>query len=108
MRQTVPDLLYPVSAFVSQRVTPLPAVAGFSWIRRDIYTQQWNVSVAREIAPMTALQVAYVGNRGINLRRGYNSNFFDPALGRRPIRSTRPFRLKGIRASQRITLCRSR
>src|SRR5262249_19055444 len=34
--------------------------------------------------PGMAVQVAYVGNRGLNLRRGYTINFFDPALGRRP------------------------
>ena len=84
VQQTIPNLSYPIVNFLSLGTTPTPAVAGFDWIRRDIYTEQWDFSVAREFAPGTALQVAYVGNRGLDLRRGYTINFFDPALGRRP------------------------
>jgi len=50
----------------------------------DVLAEQWNFSIARELGPGTALQVAYIGNRALNLRRGYTINFFDPALGRRP------------------------
>jgi hypothetical protein len=32
------------------------------------YTSQWNLTVERELAPNTKLEVAYVGNRGIHLR----------------------------------------
>ncbi|MGI8743995.1 MAG: TonB-dependent receptor domain-containing protein [Bryobacteraceae bacterium] len=84
LQKTIPTLSYPIVNFLSLGTAPLPSVAGFDWIRRDIYTEQWNFSVARELAPGTALQVAYIGNRGLNLRRGYTINFFDPALGRRP------------------------
>lgn len=84
LQQSIPTLSYPITNFLSQGTAPLPAVAGFDWIRRDIFTEQWDFSVAREIAPGTGVQVAYVGNRGLNLRRGYTTNFFDPTLGRRP------------------------
>jgi hypothetical protein len=84
VRQSVPNLSYPIVNFLSQGSAPVPSVAGFDWIRRDIYTSQWDFSVAREIASGTAVQVAYVGNRGLDLRRGYTINFFDPTLGRRP------------------------
>jgi Carboxypeptidase regulatory-like domain/TonB dependent receptor len=84
LRQNVPDLSYPTVNFLSQGAAPVPSVAGFDWIRRDIYTQQWNFTVGREIAKDTGIQIAYVGNRGLNLRRGYTINFFDPSLGRRP------------------------
>ena len=84
LRQTIPNLSYPTANFLSLGTAAVPAVAGFDWIRRDIYTEQWDFSIAREIAPGTAIQAAYVGNRGLNLRRGYTINFFDPALGRRP------------------------
>ncbi len=84
LRQTIPTLSYPIVNFLSQGTAPAPAVAGFDWIRRDIYTEQWDFSIAREITPGTTFQAAYVGNRGLNLRRGYTINFFDPTLGRRP------------------------
>ncbi|HTP34123.1 MAG TPA: TonB-dependent receptor [Candidatus Acidoferrales bacterium] len=84
LRQTVPALSYPITNFLLQGTAPIPAVAGFDWIRRDIYTEQWDFSIARDLGNGAALQVAYVGNRGLNLRRGYTINFIDPTLGRRP------------------------
>ncbi len=84
LRQSVPALSYPIVNFLSQGVAPVPSVAGFDWIRRDIYTEQWDFSVARDIGGGAAIQVAYVGNRGLNLRRGYTINFIDPTLGKRP------------------------
>ncbi len=84
VRQTIPTLSYPIANFLSQGTAPVPSVAGFDWIRRDIYTEQWDLSIARVLASGTALQVAYVGNRGLDLRRGYTINFFDPTLGQRP------------------------
>jgi hypothetical protein len=84
LRATVPTLAYPIINFLSQGTAPVPAVAGFDWIRRDIVTEQWDLSVARDLGHGASLQVAYVGNRGLNLRRGYTINFIDPTLGRRP------------------------
>jgi len=84
LRATVPTLSYPIVNFISQGTPPVPSVAGFDWIRRDIVTEQWDLSVARDLGGGAALQVAYVGNRGLNLRRGYTINFIDPTLGRRP------------------------
>jgi hypothetical protein len=84
VRQSIPTLSYPIVSFLSQGTAPVPSVAGFDWIRRDIYTEQWDFSIARVLTPGTALQVAYVGNRGLDIRRGYTTNFFDPTLGRRP------------------------
>ncbi len=84
LRQQIPNLAFPLDPFISQGARPLPTVAGFDWIKRDIYTQQWNLTVARELSGNDAIQIAYIGNHGLNLRRNMNINFFDPALGRRP------------------------
>src|SRR5262249_15384289 len=84
VRANVPDLSYPIANFVSQGAPVLPSVAGFDWNRRDTYSQQWNFTIEREIASQTSAQIAYVGNRGLNLARPYTINFFDPTLGRRP------------------------
>lgn len=84
LQQNVPALSYPITNFLGLGTAPIPNVAGFDWIRRDIFTEQWDFSIAREIGSKSAFQVAYVGNRGLNLRRGYTINFFEPSLGRRP------------------------
>ncbi len=84
VRQTIPTLAFPLDPFLSQGTRPLPTVAGFDWIKRDIYVQHWNLTVARELTRNDAIQISYLGNHGLNLRRNLNINFFDPALGRRP------------------------
>ena len=38
------------------------------------YAEQWNIGVEREIFKDTALSVGYVGNRGIQLTRGLDTN----------------------------------
>lgn len=81
----VPGLSYPVDPFLSSPSAALPNLEGFNWNKPELYTQQWNFTVLGQITKSTALQVAYVGNRGINLRREYNINFINPATRARPI-----------------------
>jgi hypothetical protein len=38
------------------------------------YVQQWGLSVEREILPDTVFEVRYVGNRGVKLTRGIDTN----------------------------------
>ncbi|HEY8461987.1 MAG TPA: TonB-dependent receptor, partial [Blastocatellia bacterium] len=83
-RRLIPSLAYPLEPFLSQGARPAPSVAGFDWIKRDIYVQHWNLTVARELTRNDAIQIAYLGNHGLNLRRNMNINFIDPATGLRP------------------------
>lgn len=83
-RTEIPNLSYPLTPFVSQGTAPLPTVSGFNWTKPDIYSQQWNFTTAYQLTNTSTLQLAYVGNHGLNLRRDLNINLFDPALGRRP------------------------
>ncbi|WP_321478263.1 carboxypeptidase regulatory-like domain-containing protein [uncultured Paludibaculum sp.] len=85
VRQQIPALSYPLTPFLQQGTAPLPTVAGFAWGKPDIYAQQWNLTMERQFGQSTAVQVAYIGNHGLNLRRNMNLNFYDPTLGRRPI-----------------------
>lgn len=80
-----PNLSYPLSQFVGQGTAPLPTVAGFNWNKPDIYAQQWNFTTAYQLSRTQTLQIAYVGNHGLNLRRDLNLNYYDPAIGARPI-----------------------
>jgi hypothetical protein len=80
-----PNLSYPLSQFVGQGTAPLPTVAGFNWNKPDIYAQQWNYTTSYQQSATQTLQIAYVGNHGLNLRRDIDLNYYDPALGTRPI-----------------------
>ena len=76
-RIQIPNLSYPLAPFLSQGMRPAPTVAGFDWIKRDIYVQHWNLTVARELTRNDAIQISYLGNHGLNLRRNLNINFVD-------------------------------
>ena len=85
LQQQIPNLSYPYSSFLSQAATPPPPnVNGFSWHKPDMYSNQWNLSVADQFAQNMSFQVAYVGNHGVNLQREEGINYFDPTLGARP------------------------
>jgi hypothetical protein len=83
-RRQIPSLAYPLEPFLSQGSRPAPTVAGFDWIKRDIYVQQWNLTMARELTRNDAIQISYLGNHGLNLRRNLNINFIDRVTGLRP------------------------
>jgi hypothetical protein len=85
LRAQIPDLRYPLDPYLSSGATPLTSVEGFNWNKPDMYAQQWNFTLNFELNKATAMTAAYIGNRGINLMRGRNINFFDPSLGRRPL-----------------------
>lgn len=85
VRQQIPDLSYPIEPFLSRGTSPLPSVAGFPWRNPDLYAQHWNLTLVFQLSQADSLSAAYVANRGINLGRSLNANFFDPALGRRPV-----------------------
>ncbi|MBM3736128.1 MAG: hypothetical protein FJW39_10105 [Acidobacteria bacterium] len=82
-RATIPALSWPLDPFVSQGVAPAPVANGFHWDKPDAYAQQWNFTVMSELWGGFGLETAYVGNRGLNLRRQININWLDPQTGRR-------------------------
>jgi Carboxypeptidase regulatory-like domain/TonB dependent receptor len=80
----IPTLSYPFTSFVNEGVPPPATVYGFTTVKPDIYSNQWNISAAYELTPTTALQLAYVGNHGVNIGRTEDINYYDPTLGSRP------------------------
>jgi hypothetical protein len=80
----VPGLSYPYTPYLSEGTAPVPTVYGFPTVKPDIYSNQWNLSVAYALPGNTAVQLAYVGNHGVNLWREEDINYYDPALGQRP------------------------
>ena len=46
LQQQIPNLSYPYDPFISQATPPPPNVNGFTWHKPDIYSNQWNLSIA--------------------------------------------------------------
>lgn len=85
LQSNIPTLTYPYTPFLSQGAAlPPPNVNGFPWNKPDIYSMQWNLSVATQLTTNNSVQIAYVGNRGVNQWREENINYPDPSTGLRP------------------------
>ena len=57
-----------------QAINVNPTVFSIDPNLRTPYVQQWNIGIEREIFRDTALEVRYVGNRGVKLTRGIDIN----------------------------------
>jgi hypothetical protein len=53
------------------------------------YLQQWNVSIQRQISSSTAVDLAYVANKGTHVNQNWSIN--DPPPGQGAIQSRRPY-----------------
>jgi hypothetical protein len=84
LQSQIPALGYPLTQYLNQGTAPSPTVYGFQWNKPDIYAQQWNFTTEFQLSNSSQLQLAYVGNHGLNLRRDIDINLYDPALGARP------------------------
>lgn len=80
LQQQIPNLTYPYTPFLSQTATFPPNLGGFPWHKPDIYVNQYNLSVAAQLSTNYSIQVAYLGNHGVNLWREYGINYIDPTL----------------------------
>jgi len=81
---TSPGLTYPYTPFLTGATQPPVDAAGFFKHKPDIYFNQWNFSLGYQITQNTGLQVAYVGNHGVNLRRDMNIDLYNPITGTYP------------------------
>ncbi len=79
-----PGLQYPYNSFLSGGTPITPNVYGFPSSKPDIYSTQYNVSIAQEIYKGTSVQVSYVGNHGVNLWREYDVNLYNQNTTTRP------------------------
>ena len=62
------------------------------------YNMQWSLGIERELAQNLSVEVAYVGNRGVNLEQSPNIN--TPLPGPGPLDSRRPIRASAINVAQ--------
>jgi carboxypeptidase family protein/TonB-dependent receptor-like protein len=75
-RETIatPDFKIPRTLIDQQAINVNPTVFSIDPNLKTPYVQQWNIGIEREIFRDTALEVRYVGNRGIKLTRGIDIN----------------------------------
>lgn len=85
LRSQTPALSYPLTSFLNQTSTALPAVVGYYPNKPDIYAVQWNLTNEIAITNDTTATLAYVGNRSLHLRQNQNINYVNPSTGKRPI-----------------------
>jgi hypothetical protein len=83
VRQSIPDLAWPLDPFIARGTAALPVANGLNWDKPDLYAQQWNFTLLTALPGSLSLETAYVGNRGTNLRRSVNLNWLNPDTGRR-------------------------
>jgi len=72
------------SATFPLNVTSIPTKATYA------YTQQWSLSVQRQIAPRLIGQLAYVGTKGTHLTAVRDSNQNEPIAGSNPFTAGQP------------------
>jgi hypothetical protein len=78
-----PGLGYPYTSFTNGTV-PVPSVYGYPADKKDSFSTQYNVSVARELGRGFSAQVAYAGLTGANLDREEDHNVFAQGAKVRP------------------------
>jgi carboxypeptidase family protein/TonB-dependent receptor-like protein len=71
---TSPDFKIPRTLKDQQVINQNPTVFSIDPNLKTPYVQQWNIGIEREIFRDTAIEVRYVGNRGVKLTRGIDIN----------------------------------
>jgi hypothetical protein len=71
---TRPDFKIPRTLKDQQAINQNPTVFTIDPNLKTPYVQQWNIGIEREIFRDTAIEVRYVGNRGVKLTRGIDIN----------------------------------
>ena len=70
----VPDFKVPRNLIDQLSLSQTPTLFTTEFNLKTPYAEQWNFGVEREIMKDTALSVGYVGNRGVQLTRGLDTN----------------------------------
>jgi hypothetical protein len=78
-----PGLGYPYTPFTNGTF-PIPTLYGFSQPKPDLYSNQYNASLSRELGKGIFAQVAYVGQHAVNLTRLENVNLLMKGTATRP------------------------
>ncbi|MFN0104540.1 MAG: carboxypeptidase regulatory-like domain-containing protein [Bryobacteraceae bacterium] len=77
-------LTYPIDGFLAQAKSTGASPRLVQRDRRDLYVQQWTMSIQHELPKQFIGQAAYVGNKGTKLFTRNRLNTIDPVTGVRP------------------------
>lgn len=69
-----PDFVVPRTLNHQLALSQFPTIFTIDPELKTPYVQQWNFGIEHEILPNTAVEVRYVGNRGVKLLRGIDIN----------------------------------
>ena len=90
----VPNLSFPLTAFLGLLQDQGASPKGIDVHRRDGYYENWNLMVERQLPHSFIGQVGYVGSEGHKLFGGRQVNLKDPITGKRPIPNFSQFQIK--------------
>jgi hypothetical protein len=80
----VPNLSYPVEPFLAQAVSEGRTPRYVDPNRRDMYSQQWGLSIQQQLPSEFVAQVSYNGGNAHKILSRAYVNGIDPATGKRP------------------------
>jgi Carboxypeptidase regulatory-like domain/TonB dependent receptor len=78
-----PDLSYPFSPGLLQNANTTLGRFIFDPHSKDLYTEQWNLSVEHQFGHGTLVTVGYIGNNGVHVPGSLLPNNFNPLTGAR-------------------------
>jgi hypothetical protein len=81
----VSNLSYPLTPFLGQLQAQGTSPKAMDRHRRDIYFENWNLMLQRELGHSFIGQIGYVGDEGHKLYSYRATNVINPATGKRPI-----------------------
>ncbi len=79
-----PNLSYPFDPRALALTSGIPGRYVRDPSAKDLYSQQWNLTLEYQFGQSTTVQAGYVGNHQINIPGADLPNAIDPILGRRP------------------------
>jgi len=78
-----PDLSYPIAPFLVN-ATGILTPKDLYRHRKDMYAQDWSMSVQQSLGSSAVATVSYVGTKGTNVMNRSYTNLIDPLTGTRP------------------------
>jgi len=90
----VPNLSYPITPFLGLLQDQGASPKGIDRHRKDLYFENWDLMIQRQLGHGFIGQVGYVGSEGHRLFSPKATNLINPATGKRPIASFSQFTIK--------------
>jgi hypothetical protein len=74
VQSAIPTFKVPRTLVDNLALSQTPTLFTTEYNLKTPYAEQWNIGIEREVMKDTALSVGYVGNRGVQLTRGLDTN----------------------------------